>query len=239
MSTFHHVLVLALAAVVLQVLLSLGDAAAPADLSNFQGNFGCAEGVRLARVAANADASPPSSTSASSTSVDSPRQHDQVRAVQRAVERASLVKATGLGHSWWKDNFCAGSDPDAVNVMVRREDRRTADGEGGGPPPLQAVVVGDEEEDDDGAASSARSSRLLALDGGVVLVNPTARTVKSPAGVTTRELLDLLASVAPAPGWTLPTIPWFIDQTIGGAVATGSHGSSLSHGGISYLTYML
>jgi FAD/FMN-containing dehydrogenase len=29
-----------------------------------------------------------------------------------------------------------------------------------------------------------------------------------------------------APGWTLPTFPWFIDQTIAGAIATGSHGTA-------------
>lgn len=28
-------------------------------------------------------------------------------------------------------------------------------------------------------------------------------------------------------GWTLPAFSWFLDQTIGGAVATGTHGSSM------------
>ena len=35
------------------------------------------------------------------------------------------------------------------------------------------------------------------------------------AGVRTRDLLDALA----ARGFTLPTFPWFIDQTIGGGAA--------------------
>ena len=34
-------------------------------------------------------------------------------------------------------------------------------------------------------------------------------------------------------GYTLPAFSWFIDQTIGGAIATATHGSSLRHGSLS------
>lgn len=34
-------------------------------------------------------------------------------------------------------------------------------------------------------------------------------------------------------GWTLPAFSWFLDQTIGGAVATGTHGSSMRWGSLS------
>ena len=34
-------------------------------------------------------------------------------------------------------------------------------------------------------------------------------------------------------GYTLPAFPWYIDQTVGGAVATGTHGSSLQFGSLS------
>ncbi len=34
-------------------------------------------------------------------------------------------------------------------------------------------------------------------------------------------------------GWTLGNFPWFTFQTVGGAVVTGSHGSSLSYGSLS------
>lgn len=34
-------------------------------------------------------------------------------------------------------------------------------------------------------------------------------------------------------GWTLEAFSWFIDQTIGGAVATGTHGSTFQHGSLS------
>ena len=34
-------------------------------------------------------------------------------------------------------------------------------------------------------------------------------------------------------GYTLPAFPWYIDQTVGGAVSTGTHGSSLQFGSLS------
>ena len=34
-------------------------------------------------------------------------------------------------------------------------------------------------------------------------------------------------------GWTLPAFSWYLDQTIGGAVATGTHGSSMRYGSLS------
>eukprot|EP00951_Prasinocladus_malaysianus_P008026 scaffold57745_cov38-Prasinocladus_malaysianus.AAC.2 len=34
-------------------------------------------------------------------------------------------------------------------------------------------------------------------------------------------------------GWVVQGYSWFIDQTIGGAVATGTHGSSLANGSLS------
>lgn len=35
------------------------------------------------------------------------------------------------------------------------------------------------------------------------------------------------------PGYTLAAFPWFVDQTVGGAAATATHGSSLRHGSLS------
>ena len=65
------------------------------------------------------------------------------------------------------------------------------------------------------ATASGATARWWIDDGGAV--------VRCDAGVRTRALLDGLARR----GYTLPAFPWFIDQTIGGAVATASHGSSL------------
>jgi FAD/FMN-containing dehydrogenase len=39
----------------------------------------------------------------------------------------------------------------------------------------------------------------------------------------------------PCRGWSLPTYSYYIDQTIAGAVATGTHGSSTAYGSISNL----
>jgi len=81
--------------------------------------------------------------------------------------------------------------------------------------------------------------------------------VRVDAGLKLRHLLDYLASydgdgdsdgdgdalqssngqsnafLSRSDGYTLPAVPWFIDQTVGGAVATATHGSSLTHGSLS------
>lgn len=28
------------------------------------------------------------------------------------------VKAVGVGHSWWKEQFCAGSDSKSINIVT-------------------------------------------------------------------------------------------------------------------------
>jgi hypothetical protein len=62
------------------------------------------------------------------------------------------------------------------------------------------------------------------------------QVVSVTAGTPLRTLLKALAafrSPAAPEGYTLPAFSWFIDQTVGGAVATGTHGSSLRHGSLS------
>ena len=34
-------------------------------------------------------------------------------------------------------------------------------------------------------------------------------------------------------GYSIPAAPWYIDQTVGGAVSSGTHGSSLRFGSLS------
>lgn len=34
-------------------------------------------------------------------------------------------------------------------------------------------------------------------------------------------------------GWTLPAFSWFLDQTIGGAISTATHGSTMKYGSLS------
>ncbi|CAL8469269.1 g8810 [Coccomyxa elongata] len=67
-------------------------------------------------------------------------------------------------------------------------------------------------------------------------VDEDAQTVTVDGGVQTRVLLDYLAThiTAKGPmGWTLPSFSWYIDQTVAGAVATATHGSSMKYGSIS------
>lgn len=69
-------------------------------------------------------------------------------------------------------------------------------------------------------------SRLIRFDAGP---SADSSTVTVESGMTLRTLLNLLQNE----GFTLPSLPILLDQTVGGCIATGSHGSSLAHGTIS------
>ena len=69
-----------------------------------------------------------------------------------------------------------------------------------------------------------------------IRVNTTDMTVLVSAGITQRYLLDYLATYETdigGPGYTIPAFSWFIDQTMGGAIATDTHGSSTTYGSLS------
>lgn len=70
----------------------------------------------------------------------------------------------------------------------------------------------------------------------IIDVDEEKGSVLVDAGVRTYDLLQYLGVYvtrsAPA-GWTLPAFPWFVYQTIGGAVSTGTHGSSLPYKSLS------
>jgi FAD/FMN-containing dehydrogenase len=69
-----------------------------------------------------------------------------------------------------------------------------------------------------------------------IKVNEDTSTVTVAAGIPQRVLLDYLAEYRhwkQPNGWSLPAYSWFIDQTMGGAVATGTHGSSMRYGSLS------
>lgn len=69
-----------------------------------------------------------------------------------------------------------------------------------------------------------------------IAINESAMTVTAAAGVTQRTLLKFLDNYktrAAPEGYTLAAFSWFIDQTIGGAVSTGTHGSSFLYGSLS------
>lgn len=69
--------------------------------------------------------------------------------------------------------------------------------------------------------------------GSRVALDAGRRVVVVDAGVRLRALLDYLSSAGDGDGYTLAAFPWFLDQSVGGAVATATHGSSLRHGSLS------
>jgi len=69
-----------------------------------------------------------------------------------------------------------------------------------------------------------------------IQVNEEDATVTVAAGITQRMLFEYLGNYThwkEPLGWAIPAYSWYIDQTVGGAVATGTHGSSLRWGSIS------
>lgn len=64
-----------------------------------------------------------------------------------------------------------------------------------------------------------------------VIVDESRLTAKVDAGMVVKDFLDQLSRTGR--GYTLGNFPWFTFQTVGGAVATGSHGSSLTYGSLS------
>ena len=140
----------------------------PSTLSNFQGNHACAREVKVGRPASLAEA-------------------------QALVRAYAKVKASGVGHSWNEDLFCAGDDPAAIN-LVMTELKPTLDFILRPPAPMRTPPPGFP-----------------------IVVDEEQRTVTVAAGVPQRMLLDYLAEyrMGKQPdGWSLPAYSWFVDQVI-------------------------
>ncbi|KAK9796706.1 hypothetical protein WJX73_006743 [Symbiochloris irregularis] len=65
----------------------------PQQLSNFQGNFACNQSVTVGRPA-------------------------NVVELLGMVTAFSKVKAVGVGHSWWQEQFCSGKTNDSINIVM-------------------------------------------------------------------------------------------------------------------------
>lgn len=90
---------LALRSALLAALAACASAIIPHDLSNFQGQWRCASGVRMGFPSNVGD-------------------------VQTLVASASLVRGTGIGHSWWSQQMCAGNSSEAINVLMTEIDNK-------------------------------------------------------------------------------------------------------------------
>ena len=177
------------------------------DLSNFQGKHACDARVRMA----------------------APR---TPREVSEMVTSFPRVRANGVGHSWHRGLFCAGEDTDSVNILTHR---LRSVGAGASPSDRRRRLAG---------SGAAWGSESPVADR--VRIDTSSMTITVDAGVILRDLLDHLANHddptsdedQPMPllfgdalfrgtqrGYTLAAFPWFIDQTVAGAVATATHGS--------------
>jgi len=38
--------------------------------------------------------------------------------LQAQVQQCDRVKAVGVGHSWWQQQFCSGTDSNSVNIVL-------------------------------------------------------------------------------------------------------------------------
>jgi FAD/FMN-containing dehydrogenase len=140
----------------------------PSTLSNFQGNHACAREVKVGRPASLAEA-------------------------QALVRAYAKVKASGVGHSWNEDLFCAGDDAAAINLVMTELK-----------PTLDFIL-------------RPPAPTLAPPPGFPIAVDEERRTVTVAAGVPQRMLLDYLAEyrMGKQPdGWSLPAYSWFVDQVI-------------------------
>jgi FAD/FMN-containing dehydrogenase len=141
---------------------------------------------------------------------------ETIRDMRDIVASFEFVQAVGVGHSWWQEQFCSGDDENAVN-LVMTELKSTLDFIEN---PVNPSTFNGQEPPEDFP----------------IKVDEDKQEVTVAAGIPQRALLEYLSEYTYGKepnGWTLPAFSWFIDQTIGGAVATGTHGSSLQHGSLS------
>ena len=177
----------------------------PFELSNFQGRHECNDDRLVGRPRTEAE-------------------------MAEMVRRAEKVKGLGVGHSWFKESFCPseGSDKQGIGIVTTEMlDVRV-------PIPIAEFRHDFYNPLDEGIAYAPEFPPSYPI-----WVDEEARAVTVAAGVTQRTLLDYLSTfkgprdLNRGRGWILPAQSWFIDQTIGGAVATNTHGSSLRYGSLS------
>ena len=144
------------------------------------------------------------------------------------VAMAEKVKGLGVGHSWYRELFCPANNASGIGIVTTElRELRT---------PIPIATVGSAYSNPLGEDVAYAPQFPADYP---IWVDEETRTVTVAAGVSQRTLLDYLATyrgpknLANGRGWTLPAFSWFIDQTIAGAVATNTHGSSLEHGSLS------
>lgn len=167
----------------------------PNQLGNFQGYYRCANAVKVGK----------------------PFDKEELAAM---VAWYPHVKGSGIGHSWWGNQFCSGTDSDSINIVTTELNTT-----------LEVILN-----------PVLHNASILPSANFPIKVNETSKTVSVAAGIPQRILLNYLSNytspIAPW-GYTIPAFPFYIDQTIAGAVSTGTHGSSFLHGSVSSQTVRL
>ena len=149
-----------------------------------------------------------------------PKTEEQVSLI---VKEHPLVKASGVGHSWNTEFTCSGNASNAVNIVTTE---------------MQVLGIGCPDTNGDGIGDPCDTTLNPACECSTCnnescQVDEANRVVKVAAGVRVRDLLDYLATYGESGGYTLPAFPWFIDQTVAGAVSTATHGTTMRHGSMS------
>jgi hypothetical protein len=177
--------------------------------------------------------------------------------IAEAVRGASAVRAVGLGHSWWREGWCpvvpkssggssstnesgssgGGGAAAVVVVPLTTQAGVAAVSRGDIGATLKRVVVDKESMTVTCPAGLSQRALLRALDHWDEIEEEGARMNKSGgnssgSGGGSSEGRNRRRRNDPT-GLTLEAFSWFVDQTMGGAVATASHGSSLRQGGLS------
>lgn len=133
--------------------------------------------------------------------------------MQDVVQHYNIVRAVGTGHSWNSALFCPGDKKGQTSVGLVTTELDSLS-------PLWQF---------NGTFDTSSPDFPIRLDADTMVVH-------AAAGLSLRLLLEFLAQAREggcARGCILASFPGLIDQTVGGAVSTGTHGSSLAHGSLS------
>ena len=145
------------------------------------------------------------------------------------------ISANGEGHSWNRF-WCATPPPWAAADADSSSPWNFEAAVSGGSPSRRHLLDNSTSNSNTTTTTNAAGIVLTTIRPLTIEVDEPAAAVTVGAGVKVSTLLDYLAAyvtpTAPS-GWTLVAPPWFVYQSIGGAVATATHGSNLEAGSLS------
>ncbi|CAK0779632.1 hypothetical protein CVIRNUC_004824 [Coccomyxa viridis] len=142
-----------------------------------------------------------------------PRSNDELL---QLIKESTKVKGAGVGHSWWTEQACSGNSTEALQIVLTEYPEVLALSQRLRPTykpldPKDAATV-------------------------PIHVDESALTVSVAGGVGQRVVMDWLAEYrtqkSPT-GYVLLATSQYVDQTVAGAIATGTHGSTLVDGSLS------